>query len=314
MLILLNAFEGIFVIAVIVVVGIILAKMNVFKEEHLDLLSFLVNNVSFPAYMVVNISKTFTKKEILNLSKGLIVPACAMIISLLIGILFTKAANIDNKKRGVFVTIFSLSNTIFVGLPVCKALFGDKAVTYVLLYYLANTTIFWTIGVNRIINSIEENQNYSNNILKRILTPPLYSFIIGIVLVMLDIRLPDFISRCLNYLGDMTTPLSMFFIGIVINSMGIKNFKLNKDNLLVLLGRFLITPLITFLLLKLIYLPIDMKKVFFVMSVMPAMVQTAIVSKKYGADYQFATSIITITTILSMIIIPIYRLLSEILF
>ena len=42
--------------------------------------------------------------------------------------------------------MFFNSNTIFVGLPINQALFGDASIPYVLIYYMCNTTFFWTLG------------------------------------------------------------------------------------------------------------------------------------------------------------------------
>jgi len=55
--------------------------------------------------------------------------------------------NVRKDRRGTFASMFSLSNTIFIGLPVNLMLFGDSSLSYALLYYIANTILFWTIGV-----------------------------------------------------------------------------------------------------------------------------------------------------------------------
>lgn len=110
-------------------------------------------------------------------------------------VIIAKVANVKAHRRGLFAAIFSLSNSIFVGLPMSLALFGDVATPYTLLYYMANTTIWWTLGVYGIIRDNKtENQKVLNiDTLKRIFNPPLIGFLIGVGLVLLQIKLPKFI-------------------------------------------------------------------------------------------------------------------------
>jgi hypothetical protein len=74
---------------------------------------------------------------------------------------------------------------------------------------------------------------------------------------------------------------------------------------LVLAGRFLVSPGVMLLLLQLTELPLLMKQVFFVQSIMPAMTQTPILAKVYGADTEYAGIMTSVTTVASLITIPI---------
>ena len=76
------------------------------------------------------------------------------------------------------------SNTIFIGLPINLAIFGEKAVPYVLLYYIVNTSFFWTIGVFEIAkdSAIRKQATLSFHpliFLKKLFTPALLGFMIG---------------------------------------------------------------------------------------------------------------------------------------
>lgn len=77
----------------------------------------------------------------------------------------------------------------------------------------------------------------------------------------------------------------------------------------VFIGRFIISPLLVVLIAYHFPLPKLMKDVFVVQAAMPVMTNTAIMSKAYDADYEYAAIMIALTTILSLIIIPIYKLI-----
>ncbi len=90
------------------------------------------------------------------------------------------------------------------------------------------------------------------------------------------------------------------------------SFKFDRDSLLVFSGRFLITPFITWSLSHFIPVPKLMRDVFIIMSAMPVMINSAIISRVYNNDYEFATAMITYSTVLSVVIMPFLMVLIKI--
>ncbi|KKC30498.1 AEC family transporter [Caldanaerobacter subterraneus KAk] len=309
-----SSVQGVLIIVFILALGYYLSKIGWFNRTTSDLFAKLVINVSLPLNMIVNISTTFSKEQLEHSVRGLLIPFLSILLSYAVAYIFASIFKIKKGRKGVFVMIFSLSNTIFVGLPMAQALFGDAATPYALLYYMANTTILWTIGVYSVIRDVNEKEKNIINwdTVKRIFNPPLLGFIIGVIFVLENISLPKFLFESFKMIGNLTTPLSIFYIGIVIHEMGFDKFKLDKDAILVFIGRFLITPALVLLLNIFIPVPKLMRDVFVIMSAMPVLVNSAIIARVYGADYEFATSMITYTTILSVIIMPFYMVLLRI--
>ena len=134
-------------------------------------------------------------------------------------------------------------------------------------------------------------------------------FLLGLVLVMLQIKLPAFLASDLQYLGNLTTPLSMIFIGLSVSHVGVKQLVLGKDQLLILLGRFLVAPLLMASIVYWMPLPNLMKQVFIIQSAMPVMTNAPVVARLYGADSNYASVMVTETTLATMVVIPILMLL-----
>jgi len=222
-----------------------------------------------------------------------------------------KLIKVRPERKGIFRTMFFASNTIFMGMPVNLALFGEQSVPYVLFYYFANTTTFWTIGIHSISKDKggDRDKIFSVDTLKRIFSPPLLGLLTGTLLVVSGIRLPDFIIDSCGYLGELTTPLSLLFIGISFSTVNIKDIKFDKDMAALLLGRFVISPLAVYALTFIIPIPSLMTKVFIIQSAMPVIAQSAIVAGAYGGDHYYATYMVTISTILSVVFIPVYMVL-----
>ncbi len=341
---LLNAVQGVLSILLLLGVGYFLSYKGWFNDNSQKLLSKLVTGLSLPAYMISNLMGTYDRNGLLHLANGLFVPFASIIICYVAGVLVAKAIKVPPGRFGVFCSIFGLSNTIFVGLPVNMALFGEQSVPFVLLYYIGNTTLFWTIGtfairrdgeikgakgtgtangadipeafkeskgskVSKISKLSKVSKVFSLDNIKHIFSPPLTAFLLAIILILLEIKLPKTIMDTCKYLGNMTTPLAVLFTGSVMYSVNLKKIRLNLEMAVLLIGRFIIAPAIVAVICIKLPLPVLMKQVFVIQAAMPAMTQTSIIARAYGADHEYAAVMTTITTVISLLMIPIYMLL-----
>lgn len=311
-MVVLNALGSILSIVLMVSTGYILAYKGWFDEKTSKTFSKLVCNIGIPCLMISQFMESFDKDKLIHLGKGLFIPFTSMAVCYLIAVATSKIIKIKEGRVGTFRSMFFVSNSIFIGLPVNMALFGTNSIPDVLLYYIANTTLFWTIGVYEISRdgkSTGDVNIFSVNTIKRIISIPLLSFIVAALLVLLNVHLPKFILDTCKYFGNLTTPLAMLFIGITIYCADLGKFKFSIDTLVLLFGRFLISPMLVFAMGNMSAAPLLMKKVFVIQAAMPVMTNTAIVSRSYDADYEYATINTVITTIGSLIVIPIYMLL-----
>ncbi|WP_083484688.1 AEC family transporter [Pediococcus stilesii] len=303
---LLQSIQGVLVIIVMVAVGYYVASLHWFTESSKKLIAKLVTQVALPPYMIVSITKDFTKDELARLLPNLWYPVLSMLILMGISWLVAHFIKVDQSRRGLFMSMFFNSNTVFVGLPINLAIFGEKSLPYVLVYYMANTTIFWTLGVYYIQRDSSNNIKMSiTDAIKKIFSAPLLGFMLGIVLIVLDIKLPAFLMSSFSYLGGLTIPLSMLFIGVSVYDAGLKNMRFQKDNLGVLSGRFIFAPILMALLVLPSSMPTIMKEVFILQSCMPVMTNAPVVAKLYDADADFASIMVTETTLLSLVMVPI---------
>lgn len=306
-----KALQSIMSIIIMISLGYFLTHKGWFDENTSKLFAKLVTTISLPCYMLSNLLKNFTKDTLLSSGNGLVIPFISMVSCYLTAKLVSKLIRVPKVRRGVFESMFFISNTIFIGLPVNLALFGEVSLPYVLLYYISNTVLFWTVGIYE-IGKDGDNSNtqlISLENLKRIFSPPLLGFIAAIILILLEITPPEFIMDTSKYLGNLTTPLSMLFIGITIYSVNFKDIHFSLDMFALILGRFVVSPLSVLVLSRFIHVPEITRNVFIIQAAMPVMTQTAIVSKAFNSDYEYAAIMISVTTILSVIFIPIYMFL-----
>lgn len=200
----LHGISGVLIILIMIAVGYILTKRNWFDDKSARLLTRLVTQISLPAYMVVTITQKFKAHELLAIIPDLRFPVISMMLLMVVAMILVQVFQIKRSHRGLFTSMFFNSNTVFVGLPINQALFGDKAIPYILIYYMANTTIFWTLGVYLIQKDGAVPVIFDwKATLGKIFSPPLMGFIVGVILVLCDIQMPTFINQDLSYLGGL---------------------------------------------------------------------------------------------------------------
>ena len=310
----LKALEGIFSIVFIIGIGFVLSRRGWFDEYSSALIARLVTAVSLPLYMIVSISKNFDHNKLVAMAPDLLLPICSMLLAFGVGTIAAHVFKIKKERRGIFCTNFFIANTMFIGLPVNLALFGEKSIPAVMLYYMVNTTFFWTLGVHNIVqDTLSDTKNkpafFSPAALKKIFSPPLACFIVGFFLVVLDFRLPSFLMKSFQYIGNLTTPLSLVFIGIEMSKIPLGEIGFDKDLLLGVAGRFLVCPVCVLALVPLLPVTPLSAQVFTMQATMPAMTQMAIVAKTYGADSAYAATLSFLTVLLGIVVVPLYMML-----
>lgn len=215
-----HSISGVLMILGLVGTGYALLKMHIFNDDDERLSKFLsgfVTKIAIPAYLIVSIPEDFTPQTLLAIGPKLVLPIASMLALFALSFLIAKLIKVNPHHKGLFQSLLFNSNTVTVGLPVNMALFGKDSLPYVLVYYMANTIVFWTLGVYMIERDTATGRQFSlRKTLKGIFTPPMIALIIAVILVMALIELPTFVRTDLTDLGNTNVPLSLIFIGFSI--------------------------------------------------------------------------------------------------
>lgn len=303
----LNGFNSVGSIFIMIGIGYFLAKKDVLNEETNKLFSKIVIQIAIPLMVISSLPQRFTLEELIRSSKGILVALISLLLSYAIAHIFALVLKIEKRERGVFCVLFSICNSLFIGFPINISLFGEESAPYIFLFYIANTIVFWTIGVYNIKKHSSNNKDlgFIGNI-KKVFSPPLIGFIVGVLFIVFKLNLPDFLYTSFNYIGQLSTPLSMFFIGTVIYNIDFKEMKINLTTTIILVGKFIISPLITIFLLSLFELPSLLDKVFIIQSAGPIVTQIALVTEYYDVNSKYAAYMVGLSTIIYMLVVPIY--------
>ena len=309
----LTSITSIIPIIAIIILGYILQVKGWFGDAFGSNLSRLIMNVALPASIFVSVMKYLTLDKLISLSGGLLYTFVAFILGYSVAYIAVVLFKVRPGRRGTMINTFVNANTIFIGLPLNVALFGDQALPYFLIYYITNTISTWTLGVYLMMSDSKSGQSKETSKFdwKKLLPAPLVGFLVALLFLILRISIPDFATNTLTYVGNIVTPLSLIYIGIVLAKAGLKTITFDKDTIVTLVGRFILAPLIMLLVLK--FFASNMAtvefKTFMIQSATPALAVLPILANQGKGDVEFSTNVVTLSTVLFIVVIPILQTL-----
>ncbi|WP_296242633.1 AEC family transporter [uncultured Faecalicoccus sp.] len=202
-----------------------------------------------------------------------------------------------------------VSNAGFMGMPVTQSAFGATGLLYASIFLIPQRICMWSYGLSLYTDGQDRKE-----VIRKVMTNPcivaIYIGVVVMVLGMFDLHLPDFLDSTIAAIGNCNTALSMIVIGGILSDVP-KDQIGDKLSLLYSGLRLLVIPMILFLIL--IFLPVDpmVRNVCVLLSAMPAASTTAMLAQRYEKDPEFASKIIFVSTLFSMITLPIIFLLLE---
>ncbi|WP_411682159.1 AEC family transporter [Clostridium thailandense] len=289
------------ILFIIMAIGVIARKKKILTDEVKKGVTDLILNITLPLMIIASFNQKFSMDMLVNAGVILIFSTSIHTISYFVSkILYFKSTD-DRKSVLRYLTVFS--NAAFMGYPVLEAMYGKIGVFYASIYCIPVRVFMWTLGVMLFTSKKE------GNYLKQIFfNPGIIAVIIGFIPFSLSIQFPIIISNTLNMMGNMTTPLSMLIVGSMIADADIK--KIFEGT--VFYGAFvrlIIIPIVVLTVLKLIGIRGELLGVTVVLTAMPAASFTAILAGKFHANEVFASKCVFVSTLLSIVTIPLILLL-----
>lgn len=293
------------ILFVYMMIGYVACKKEYFDQEFGKKLSWLVVNVANPMLAisaVVNNEEQIAKKDFYV---TVLLAICFYAFFLILAQILPRLIGVQNSDIGVYKMMTTFNNIGFMGFPVIAAAYGNGALIYAVPFSIMFNILCYTWGIQTLCGG-GENGNW-----KRIINIGTISGIISIVLFFMQIPVPKMICSLSAGLSNLTGPLSMLVIGISIAAMELKDLFTDVKLLKFALIKLLAVPVAAMLLVCQVIDNRLICEVFLVMMATPAASMCAMLSQQYGGDYELAAKGVALTTILSVVTMPI---VSEIVF
>ena len=294
-------FQTMLKLFLLLILGFVLFKCHIFDEYTNKKISALIVNVASPMLIISSIAGVEgNEKSIVFLMIG---AGILMYIGFIIlGKIINRIFPFPKKDWPVYECMVVFANTGFMGYPVLLDVFGQEAVFYASLIHMAFNFFVYTYAIMCLTKS--DDSEFKLNF-KQLLTPWIVLIFIGILIYLFDIQLPSVLMDTINSVGSLTAPLSMMMIGSSLAVYPIKDSFTDWRSYVFAFVRLIIVPFVTMIVCRLLHINPYYANITIITNAMPVGSMVLMLATQYNANVKIVTKNIVVSTLLSVITIPI---------
>lgn len=283
-------------------VGVVLRKMNIITKEGKGMMTDLVIDLILPCNIISAFYMPMDKSVFMAELEILVISILIQIFCTFVSAVFYRRVPREKKMVLQYATV--CSNAGFLGNPVAEGLYGSIGLLYASVYLIPQRIVMWSAGVSYFTESPSKRE-----VVKKVLKHPcIVAVEIGIVLMVTQIQLPGFLSSAIDNVGGCTTAITMILIGTILTDADMRHI-LTKTTVFYSFVRLVFIPAVVFAGCWLAGIDSIVAGVSVTLAAMPAGTTTAILAMKYHGDEEFATQCVVLTTLLSVVAIPVWSLI-----
>lgn len=291
------------VLFMLILAGFICTKSGAVKSEGKKALSDLLVYYIVPAMIIDSYITEFSSDKAAKLVQSFSLSFFAIIIGMMITLIIGSRLKGNNAPIIKFACIFS--NAGYMGFPLVQAVFGGDSLLYASAYLTVFNILLWTVGYIL----VSKNSDPRTIIKSIITTPVIPSVIIGLAIFILRIHIPNVFQQALGYAGSMNTPISMFITGMLIAENKISAIIKNKLIAFVIILRMIVLPLVCLGLFALFNIRGEVADIVLLLEACPCAAITSVFAVKFNYEEDIAGGAVVITTMISVLTLPVFAYL-----
>jgi predicted permease len=300
----------VFIMFLLISVGFILYKIKLISDATNKQLTGIVLSVVIPALIIDTYQMDYDATQANNMLLGFLLS----FLSILTAIVLSYVLKFKSRKESLSTERFSVifTNCGFMGIPLMSALFGSLGVFYCNTYLTMFNVIIWTYGIILMNHKKKETSKRSlKEQLKPFITPTMICIVLGLVMYFLKIKLPTPVAKTTKYVASMNTPLAMIVSGVCIAQSNLLSAIKKLRVYYVAFLKCFVVPLLIMAIFLLFPLDNTLLTTILIAGACPTAATTMLFANKYGGDVEMASNVFTITTIMSIISLPIVILIAQ---
>lgn len=290
--------QQIVILFILIFTGFVGVKAGVIKMEGKKAFSDLLIYIIVPAMIVDSYMTEFNPEILSNLIKTFGLSALLLLVGLAVTMLLTVKMNDKDRAITRFACIFS--NAAYMGFPLINALFGKEGMLYASAFVTMFNLLLWTVGYAMVSGQVKPKEVMRNIFA----TPAIISVVIGLVLYLCRIQVPEIIKQPVSLVGSMNTPLSMIITGMIIAGSKAQSLFSNRKLIFVIAVRMFVIPAICFGLFVLFRINGTAAQVVLLLESCPTAAMTSVMAVQFNHDENLAAGAVVITTFLSILVLP----------
>ena len=293
------------------VLGFFLCKKGILNKNINKNISNLIVQVTCPCLIVCSVA-TVPHGGGIEIVKLLIAGVVVYIITPLFARVITKIMRVPAHLRGTYMCMFIFANSMFMGYPVVQALYGDMAIFYCTIFNMPFNILYFSLAMNYFkkdaaIGAGTYQKEKINP--KKFINMGIIASIVALVIYFVRIPVPALVYDCLGFVGNITTPLSMVIIGSALATVSLKEIKTEKGIWPMIPIRLALIPFLVWCIMHLFTKDPMIIGICTVSLGMPVASLVAMGSAQYERQGKCASIGVAVSTIFSMVSIPIMAIL-----
>ncbi len=301
-----DTLNQILVLFMLLLVGFAVKRMILVEASFTKNLSNFLFYIIIPARIIDAMSHDFSVETLVQSGWLLATGLSVLIFSYLFSILVVNLLKVDPLSRNIYQFAVIFSNFGFMGYPVIEAMFGGVGIFYAAVYNISNYILINSLGI-MLIRRREAKRikiDFSN-----LINPPIVAVAIGLFLFIFSIELPMPITASIKMIGSPTSALSMMLVGMLLARAKLSKMLTNTSVYIVSFIRLILLPGIVLIVLRLLAVDSLAIGIAVIITAMPVAANTSILATKYDGNAYLAAQCVFISTLLSIITIPIIALI-----
>lgn len=286
-------------------VGLYLGKKGILDHHTKNKMSELVLMFTSPALCIASVTTIKERNDSLVMSL-LWIGVILYLLLPVVGFFIAKLLKVEKNLTGTYTCMIIFSNTAFMGYPVVQALFGDEAIFYTLILHMPFNILFYSLALYLIAKDGGEKSKFDP---KKFLNTGLISAILALILYFSKWNMPDLLAEPLKFIGNTTMPLSMIIIGASLAVFSLKEVFGQPRLYFLSFIRLFGIPALTYLFLMIMTKNQMIIQVGTIIAGMPVASMVAMGSAEYEKQGRHAALAVALTTIFSMVTIPVVAML-----
>ena len=281
------------IMALLAAVGVYLSRKGFLSPQGTKDLGAILLRVIIPCVIVKSYITEFSRERLLELALSAGLALIGFILAMVISYL------VFGKRRRLENFAASFCNAGFIGIPLAQAIIGEEGVFYIAASVALLNLFQRTYGVY--IMADRKDAISAKTIAKN---PVVIAIVIGVVLFVSQIPVPGIVTSTLGYIAGMNTPIAMILMGTYLAKLPLKKL-LDKRAYGCVLFRLVIIPAV--ILLVFWVLPVsnaDIALAAFLAAATPVGANICVFAQQYDCDYEFSVVTVCLSTLLSVITVP----------
>lgn len=287
----------------LMLVGVLINKLEfMHSQTSSDLTNVLLYIVS-PCLIINAFEQPYSGSRIKQFLLAIAGVFLLYIVEIIVAkLVFGRMKNQNLRRIAQYGSIYS--NAGFMGIPLISALFGSEGVFFAVVSLAAFNIFSWTQGVS-LFNDEKNGSAEKTDWRQVLLNPNIIAIFLGILIFIFSVKIPSIPNQVIKYVGSINTPLSMIVIGNSLANIKFSRDMLNKEIGLTILLRNLLFPIIGIVLLKVLGVTGIAFYTTIVMAACPVAGLVVLFTLQADGDTAPAISLMSLSTILSLITIPV---------